>query len=100
VCWKALQETSRSFGFSAARLRFDGREFTAAPADGSPAECWSLNVPLNGAGHVELSVVSRPGQAPPTVGPLATSLQTVLAARLRQLQPQPAPKAQAVAFSD
>jgi UDP-GlcNAc:undecaprenyl-phosphate GlcNAc-1-phosphate transferase len=99
-CWKALLETSRTFGMSAATLRLHGREFTATLAETAPAECWSLGIPLDGAGHLDLAVPFRPGQPPPTIGPLAIALRTVLAPKLLQLQAQPESEAPAVAFSD
>jgi UDP-GlcNAc:undecaprenyl-phosphate GlcNAc-1-phosphate transferase len=94
-CWKALQDTSRTFGLSAATLHLHGREFTATLLDTAPAETWSLKIPLDGAGFVDLAVPFRVDRAPAIVGPLATSLRTVLAPKLLQLQSES--KAHAVA---
>jgi len=99
-CWQALLDTSRILGFSAATLRLADRHLTATLAGDAPAECWSLTIPLDGAGHVDLSVPFRPGKPPITIGPLATSLRTVLAPKLHQLQSHPLPRTQAVAASD
>jgi UDP-GlcNAc:undecaprenyl-phosphate GlcNAc-1-phosphate transferase len=96
-CWGALLVTSRAFGMSAATLRLNGREFTASLAESAPAECWSLSIPLDGAGHVELSVPCRPDQPVPTIGPLAVSLRTVLAPKLLQLESESPLRAQAAA---
>jgi UDP-GlcNAc:undecaprenyl-phosphate GlcNAc-1-phosphate transferase len=93
-CWEALLHTSRTLGLSAATLRLHGHEFTAALAETAPAECWSLGIPLGGAGHVALSVPYSPGQPHLTIGPLATSLRAVLAPKLFQLQ-SPVPRSKA-----
>ena len=99
-CWDALLATSRSIGVSSATLCLPGRELTATLIDCSPSESWSFNIPLDGAGQVHLSVPFSPGQHSPTIGPLATSLRTVLAPKLLQLQSEPPRQAQAVAASD
>jgi len=99
-CWSALLDTSRSFGLSAAILRLHSREFSATLADTAPAECWSLNIPLDGAGSIDLSVPFRVNQAAATIAPLATSLRAVLAPKLLQLQSQPLSRARAVGVSD
>ncbi|MGA2194566.1 MAG: MraY family glycosyltransferase [Bryobacteraceae bacterium] len=99
-CWVALLDTSRTLGLSAATLRLHGCEFTATLAETAPAECWLLNIPLDGAGHLDMAVPFRPSQPPPTIGPLAASLRTVLAPKLLQLQSQPPLEAPAAAFSD
>jgi UDP-GlcNAc:undecaprenyl-phosphate GlcNAc-1-phosphate transferase len=99
-CWQALLHTSRALGLYSATLRLADRCLTATLAGDAPAECWSLTIPLDGAGHVDLSVPFRPGKPPITIGPLATSLRTVLAPKLHQLQSHPLPRAQAVAASD
>jgi len=85
-CWGALLDTGRAFGLSAATLRLHSCEFTATLTDTAPTDCWSLSVPLDGAGDVDLSIPFRPGQVPATIGPLTTSLRTVLAPKLLQLQ--------------
>jgi hypothetical protein len=90
-CWQALLDTSRILGFSAATLRLADRHLTATLAGDAPAECWSLTIPLDGAGHVDLSIPYRPGQPCATIGPLATSLRTVLAPKLHS-NPTPSPK--------
>jgi UDP-GlcNAc:undecaprenyl-phosphate GlcNAc-1-phosphate transferase len=96
-CWGALLNTSRVLGLSAATLRVHGREYTATLTEPAPDECWTLNIPMNGAGHVDLSVPCGPDKPLSTIGPLATSLRTALAAKLEQLQTQPKVKAIAVA---
>ena len=99
-CWRALLATCRTFGISTATLHLHTGELTATLSDTAPADCWTLNVPLNGAGHVDLSFPFHINQAPATIAPLATSLRTVLAPKLLQLQSRPPLKPQEVAFSD
>ena len=99
-CWVALLDTGRTLGLSAATLRLHGCEFTATLAETAPAECWRLDIPLDGAGHLDMAVAFRPSQPPPTIGPLAASLRAVLAPKLLQLQSQPPSEAPAAAFSD
>jgi UDP-GlcNAc:undecaprenyl-phosphate GlcNAc-1-phosphate transferase len=97
-CWEALLDSGRAFGFSAATLRVHGREFTATLTE-APGECWTVNVPLDGAGCVDLSVPFGPDHAPATISPLCMSLRTALAPRLLELQSQAPRKAKAVVFS-
>ena len=99
-CWQALLATSRALGLYSATLRLADRHLTATLAGDAPAECWSLTIPLDGAGHVDLSVPFRPGKPPITIGPLADSLRLVLAPKLHQLQSHLTPRVQAVAASD
>src|ERR1039458_6307563 len=88
-CWVALLDASRTAGLSAATLRLHDCELTATLAETAPPESWSLNIPLDGAGHLDLSIPFRPGQPAPTIGPLAVSMRMVLVPKLLQLQSQP-----------
>ena len=54
-CWNVLQSASRRFGFSEAVLQFHGHRFAARLTEADPAECWSLRIPLNGSGRIDLS---------------------------------------------
>jgi UDP-GlcNAc:undecaprenyl-phosphate GlcNAc-1-phosphate transferase len=87
-CWKALLNTSRAMGLSAATLRCGDKEFIATLVKTAAAECWTLSVLLDGAGYVVLSVPVRPTQVPAIIAPLATSLRTVLAPRLSLIKSQ------------
>ena len=99
-CWVALVECSRTFGLSTVTLGLHGREFTATLVLASPAECWSLNIPLNGKGSIDLSVPIDPDLAPSTIGPLCKSLKTILVPKLLQLQFDAPERAKAYAVSD
>jgi UDP-GlcNAc:undecaprenyl-phosphate/decaprenyl-phosphate GlcNAc-1-phosphate transferase len=82
-CWVALQTCGRSFGVSRATMHVHGRKFTAQLLEGgTTAECWSLSIPLNGAGTIDLQIPFRPDLSPASAVPLATSLRMVLAPKL------------------
>ena len=85
-CWQVLLTAGRTFGLSSATLRLPGRNLTATLIECSPAESWSFRIPLDGAGHVELSVPFHPDQATPAIDPFVTSVRRVLAPRLVELE--------------
>lgn len=95
-CWLALQSNGGSLGLSTATLHAYGRTYSAQfPDSATPAECWSLAVPLDGAGAIDLEIPFGP--APASVAPLANSLRTVLAPKLETLRPKLALAAAAAA---
>jgi hypothetical protein len=81
-------------------LTLPDREFTATLIESPSVESSTFNIPLDGAGHIHLAVPFSRGQSPPIIGPLATSLRTVLAPQLHQLKSQHPPAVQAVAASE
>jgi UDP-GlcNAc:undecaprenyl-phosphate GlcNAc-1-phosphate transferase len=88
-CWAVIQSSGRSLGLSHAAMLVHGRTFTAQFLDPETAgECWSLTVPLNGAGAVRLRIPFRPGRPSLSAAPLATSLRTVLAPKLETFRPK------------
>jgi UDP-GlcNAc:undecaprenyl-phosphate GlcNAc-1-phosphate transferase len=99
-CWAALLDVGRALGLSTVVLRLPRRNFATTLIEIAPAECWGMSVPLVGSGHADLSIPFHKDHAPATIGPLCTSVRTVLASKLRQLDSQLPSKAEAVAFSD
>jgi UDP-GlcNAc:undecaprenyl-phosphate GlcNAc-1-phosphate transferase len=98
-CWAALQSNGGSLGLSTAAMHVYGRTYSAQfPDSATPAECWSLVVPLDGAGTLDLEIPFGP--APASVAPLANSLRTVLAPKLETLRPKLALAAAAAAGSN
>jgi UDP-GlcNAc:undecaprenyl-phosphate GlcNAc-1-phosphate transferase len=93
-CWFAIRNSGPSLGLSHATMRACGRTFSAEFADsGAAGECWSLSIPLNGAGTIDIRIPFRPDLTPASVAPLANSLRTVLAPKLEDLRAKsPRPK--------
>ena len=88
-CWAAIQAMGRSFGLSRLTLHACDRDFTAHFGEPVAAgECWSLCVPLNGAGNIDLEIPFRSNRPPTSVAPLATTLHSVLAPKLETLRPK------------
>jgi len=86
-CWSALQNGGLSLGLSRATLQVYGRTFSARFSDGGASgECWSLLIPLDGAGTIDLEIPFGP--APASVVPLVNSLRTVLTRKLESVRPK------------
>jgi hypothetical protein len=86
-CWCAFQSCGAGLALSRATMQVFGRTYTAHFSDsGTPEACWSLRVPLDGAGIIDLEIPF--GAAPETVAPLAESLRAVLAPKLEALRPK------------
>jgi UDP-GlcNAc:undecaprenyl-phosphate GlcNAc-1-phosphate transferase len=88
-CWAAVQVAGKGLGFSRAALFVGPREFCAELVEcDDTAECWSLTVPLNSAGRIDLRIPFHQGRPLGTVAPLARSLRVVLAPKLENLMPK------------
>ncbi len=87
-CWNILVSASRRFGFSEAALQLRDRRFDARLDEADPADCWSLGIPLNGSGRIDLSVPFRSTQPPSTISLLAVSLRTVFTAKVHEFENQ------------
>jgi UDP-GlcNAc:undecaprenyl-phosphate GlcNAc-1-phosphate transferase len=84
-CWSAIQSNGCSLGLSRATMEAFGRTFSAQfPA--ASTTCWSLRVPLDGVGAINLEIPI--GTASASLAPLANSLQTVLGPKLEALSPK------------
>jgi len=85
-CWCALEDHGRRVGLCGASMQIYGRTFSAPFREPETSgDSWSLRVPLNGAGIVELDM---PFGECSSVVPLANSLRIVLAPKLETLRPQ------------
>jgi UDP-GlcNAc:undecaprenyl-phosphate GlcNAc-1-phosphate transferase len=84
-CWSAIQSNGRSLGLSRATMQVYGRTLSAQFPD-IPEKCWSLRVPLDGIGVIDLDIPFGPPSA--SAAPLANSLRTVLAPKLETLRPK------------
>ena len=85
-CWFALRSSGRSLGLSGASLQVGGRTFSGRFSDSGTTEAsWSLRVPVEGVGMIELEIPFGP--TPASVGRLANSLGTVLASKLQTVRP-------------
>ena len=87
-CWTALVQTSRDFGICGVALHIDGHEFTADIAEVSSTDCWRLTIPINGSGHLHLSIPFD-WQSNAAIAPLALVIRTVLSSKLETFQPIP-----------
>jgi UDP-GlcNAc:undecaprenyl-phosphate/decaprenyl-phosphate GlcNAc-1-phosphate transferase len=83
-CWTAVESNGSRLGLARAAMQVYGRKFAAE--FGSPGECWSLRVPLNGIGAMELEVPFGAGSA--GVAAFADCLRTAMAPKLESLRPQ------------
>jgi UDP-GlcNAc:undecaprenyl-phosphate GlcNAc-1-phosphate transferase len=85
-CWTALEQSGKSFGLSSAAMQIDGQrfaaQFTEAPRAGA---CWSLTIPLNGAGAITLEMPFRTERGPAPAGLLAAALALALPPKLEAL---------------
>ena len=85
-CWFALRSSGRGLGLSAASMQIGGRTFAGRFADSGNAEAgWTLRIPLEGVGSIELELPFGP--TPASVARLANSLRTVLASKLQIVRP-------------
>ena len=86
-CWSAVQSNGRVLGLSYAVLQVYGRKFAARfDDDRASNECWSLHVPLEGAGAIDLEISFA--LAPAGAAELAHSLRNVLGSKLEALRPK------------
>jgi len=84
-CWSAFEDHGPRLGLYSARMQVYGRMFAAPFREAETVTvCWSLRVPLNGAGFVELEA---PFGAAPRLVPLTDSLNNVLAPKLETFRP-------------
>jgi UDP-GlcNAc:undecaprenyl-phosphate GlcNAc-1-phosphate transferase len=85
-CWTALERSGRSFGLSSAAMQIHGQRFAAQFTEACRAgACWSLTIPLNGAGAITLQMPFRPERGPAPAGPLAAALALALPPKLEAL---------------
>ena len=89
-CWEAVLDTCRSFGFNEASLQACDRQFTARLAVVDPAECWSLGIPLNGSGQLDLFMPFQTALPPGSLAPFAASVRSILVPKLHDLVQAPA----------
>jgi UDP-GlcNAc:undecaprenyl-phosphate GlcNAc-1-phosphate transferase len=86
-CWFAIRNSGRSLGLSYATMRACGRTFSAEfPDSGAAEECWSLSIPLSGAGTIDIRIPFHPNLTTASVASLANSLRMVLAPKLEDLR--------------
>jgi UDP-GlcNAc:undecaprenyl-phosphate/decaprenyl-phosphate GlcNAc-1-phosphate transferase len=54
-CWKVICETSRKLGFTRAQFRLSGRMFEEAFVQTGGVPVWQIDIPLGGAGRLQLT---------------------------------------------
>jgi UDP-GlcNAc:undecaprenyl-phosphate GlcNAc-1-phosphate transferase len=83
-CWIAVENHGSRLGIARATMQVYGRTFAAEFRE--PGERWSLRVPLNGIGAMDLEVPFGAGSA--GVAAFADCLRTAIAPKLESCRPQ------------
>lgn len=55
ACWQVLRTTAAELGFCSVRMELDDYEFYESFDKGEPAPAWTIHIPLEGRGSVELA---------------------------------------------
>jgi len=82
-CWMAVKSNGGRLGLGRATMQVYGKTFAAE--FGEPGERWSLRVPLNGGGAMDLEVPF--GTASAGVAAFADSVRRTMAPKLESLRP-------------
>jgi UDP-GlcNAc:undecaprenyl-phosphate GlcNAc-1-phosphate transferase len=87
-CWVAVESHGSRLGLARATMRIYGRTFAAEFGGGAETtgECWSLRVPLNGDGAMDLEVPFGAGSI--GVAAFADCLRTAMAPKLETFRPR------------
>jgi len=56
LCWEVLRATARDLGFCSAMLTLNGVVFFESFQEGEPHSVWTMNIPLEGAGRMQLAI--------------------------------------------
>jgi UDP-GlcNAc:undecaprenyl-phosphate GlcNAc-1-phosphate transferase len=83
-CWMAVESHGSRLGIARATMQIYGRTFAAEFRE--PGERWSLRVPLNGIGAMDLEVPFGAGSA--WVAAFADCLRTTMVPKLESFRPQ------------
>jgi UDP-GlcNAc:undecaprenyl-phosphate GlcNAc-1-phosphate transferase len=83
-CWMAVESHGSRLGLARATMQIYGRTFAAEFRE--PGERWSLRVPLNGGGVMDLEVPFGAGST--GVAAFADCLRTSMVPKLESLRPQ------------
>ena len=84
----AVESHGSRLGLARATMRIYGRTFVADFGGGAetPGECWSLRVPLNGGGAMDLEAPFGAGST--AVAAFADCLRTAMVPKLESFRPQ------------
>jgi len=94
-CWMAVESHGSRLGLARATMRIYGRTFTTEFGGGAETagECWSLRIPLNGGGAMDLEAPFGAGST--AVAAFADCLRTAMVPKLESFRPQMAFAAEA-----
>jgi hypothetical protein len=80
-CWISLQRASREFGFHSVHLQIDSARFEHRDQP-EPLESWTIRIPLNGHGFIDLARPFNVAENSTAIAPFADMLQRTLAPKL------------------
>jgi len=88
-CWTAVMDSSDAFGLSTATLHYGGKRLTAIFSDNDPRQCWSLKIPLNDFGSLDLLLPFGPPAGSASIDRMVPALRAALLPKLESLLPLP-----------